>query len=498
MTAVDSPIVFRSDDVADFAAATGDVNPLHVSADYAHRTPYGEPVVHGVLVALAALARLPAPEGRAALSHVSAVFSSPTFCDTRYVLTTHGADNTHSAVLSDGSVPLARVTAQFDRRPGSQNRLRESEPRFSRQSARKDFEPASAAEATASGDWSPAAAPLRSLLRRLGLELPLDQAAVLGWCSYLAGMELPGRQALLYRVEVDFDADPAEGDRFGYRASVDRFDHRFNRLGVKGELSLGSRPYATASLVTLIRPASEARVGADLSAPVAQDLRGRTAVVVGASRGLGAATVEALARRGASVIGAYRSDHAAAEKLRVRLGGLTGAVHMVCGDLTDPAAAASLLKEADEPDFLICNASPPFQPLRVEPDHVDRILDHINDATRLVAVPLATFLPVLARQSGRVVVISSSFVERPAPTWPHYVAAKQAIEGLVRVASMQYPDVRFLVKRPPVLDTDLAASPIAVERPMAPEAIADAIANWLAAPPPDEVLTIEEQYPASV
>src|SRR5437764_10321352 len=115
MTAVDSPIVFIGDDVADFAAATGDVNPLHVSADYAHRTPYGEPVVHGMLVALAALAHLPTLDTGTALSRFSAVFSSPTFCNTQYTLTTHVADDSHTAVLSDGSVPLARVTAQFDR-----------------------------------------------------------------------------------------------------------------------------------------------------------------------------------------------------------------------------------------------------------------------------------------------------------------------------------------------------------------------------------------------
>ena len=130
----------------------------------------------------------------------------------------------------------------------------------------------------------------------------------------------------------------------------------------------------------------------------------------------------------------------------------------------------------------------------MEPEHVDRILDHIDRAIRLVAVPLAAFLPTLARRSGRVVVISSSAVERPVPTWPQYVAAKSAIEGLVRVASLQYPDVRFLVKRPPALDTDLAVSPLQAERPLAPGTVADAVADWLSDPPPEERLTIEQHY----
>jgi NAD(P)-dependent dehydrogenase (short-subunit alcohol dehydrogenase family) len=493
---VGTPIVFNGDDIADFAAASGDLNPLHVSAEYAHRTPYGQPVVHGVVVALAALAHMGPLEDRGlALSRFSAVFSAPVFCDAPYTLTTHSTHDSHTAVVSDGSTPLARVTGRFGRRGGSQDRLRDSGPRFGRRSA-GDFDPGRAVETATSGDWFPAVTPLRSLLQRLGLSLPLDQAAALAWCSYLAGMDLPGRQALLHRVHVEFDPDPAEGDRFDYRASVERFDSRFNRLEVAGELTLGSRPYATVRLVALVRRARQPRGAADPALPVSHDLQGRTAVVVGASRGLGAATVEALARRGASVVGAYRQDHAAAEELRRGLGERASRVRMVSGDLTDSAAAAALLEEADNrPDILICCASPPFQPLRIEPDHVDRILGHIDEAIRLVAVSLAAFLPALARQSGRVVVISSSSVERPVATWPHYVAAKQGIEGLVRVASLQYPDVRFLVKRPPVLDTDLAASPIAVERPTPPETVADAIATWLADPPPDELLTIEEQYP---
>ena len=42
-----------------FAAASGDRNPVHVSPEYARRTPFGEPVVFGALAALAAFAHLP-------------------------------------------------------------------------------------------------------------------------------------------------------------------------------------------------------------------------------------------------------------------------------------------------------------------------------------------------------------------------------------------------------------------------------------------------------
>ena len=42
---------FRADDVAQFAALSGDFYPLHLDADFARRTRFGAPVVHGMLTA---------------------------------------------------------------------------------------------------------------------------------------------------------------------------------------------------------------------------------------------------------------------------------------------------------------------------------------------------------------------------------------------------------------------------------------------------------------
>ena len=56
-------VCFTKQDLELFSAASHDRNPLHISEEYARTTPYGEPVVFGILGALAALSHLPDRQG---------------------------------------------------------------------------------------------------------------------------------------------------------------------------------------------------------------------------------------------------------------------------------------------------------------------------------------------------------------------------------------------------------------------------------------------------
>lgn len=86
-------------------------------------------------------------------------------------------------------------------------------------------------------------------------------------------------------------------------------------------------------------------------------LGGRTVLVTGGSRGIGAATTRALHRDGADVVVHYGRDHAAAEALRAELG---DRVHLVAANLTQPRATAHVWDAAVEAvghvDVLVNNA----------------------------------------------------------------------------------------------------------------------------------------------
>jgi NAD(P)-dependent dehydrogenase (short-subunit alcohol dehydrogenase family) len=160
----------------------------------------------------------------------------------------------------------------------------------------------------------------------------------------------------------------------------------------------------------------------------------------------------ALNLRGAAVFGMARSGNAD-DLSRTEV-----------GDAADTEALRRLRdrisREHGRLDFLICNAFPAVLPLRLEPNAAGRIEAYIQQAVSLTLTPLCEFLELLDRSNGCAVIISSIFVEHPVREFPHYIAAKRAVEALACVASLQYPRVCTLIVRPPKLLTAMTNTPL--------------------------------------
>ena len=80
-------------------------------------------------------------------------------------------------------------------------------------------------------------------------------------------------------------------------------------------------------------------------------LEGKTALVTGASRGIGRAIAAELATAGADVVLGYRSGKDEAEALAAEIGG-----RAVEADVSSPGDAARLVEEAGDVDILVNNA----------------------------------------------------------------------------------------------------------------------------------------------
>jgi len=172
-----------------------------------------------------------------------------------------------------------------------------------------------------------------------------------------------------------------------------------------------------------------------------------TALVTGASAGLGRALAAALVRRKWTVIGDARD--AAALRSAAREDGFTA----IPGDVTDPAHRASLAEACPSLDLLVNNASSlgvsPLPPLARYP------VPDLEDVYRVnVFAPLALtqlLLPALAR--GVVINISSDAAVEAYEGWGGYASAKAALDQLTAVLAAEHPDLSVYAVDPGDLRT---------------------------------------------
>jgi NAD(P)-dependent dehydrogenase (short-subunit alcohol dehydrogenase family)/acyl dehydratase len=466
-------VSFAEQDVAVFSDASGDRNPLHLSPDYARRTPYGRPVVFGCLGALACLSQIHLPAGWSARS-LEAEFGSPLFLGVKYRVETSEKEGRWRARLFDGSAPVVSVTVTAELSDGNE-RLEDfaTAPVFERVDAAVRQEEDIVPGLAISGVYACDAVALAALVERWG-GVDRRLAMLLCWSSYLVGMELPGESALFSKLVLCLRVtDPCPATMV-YRASVASIDSRFGQIVTDVSLMNGRSTVASGQCCSFIRASVPEVEEIDSTGVRLDSLAGRAAILVGSSRGLGAAMRQALEMRGAAVYGMARSANNG-ELSRTEV-----------GDAADPEALRRLrervLREHGRLDFLICNACPPVLPLRLEPNAAGRIAAYIDLAVSLTLGPLTEFLDLLNCNDGCAVIISSIFVEDPVKDFPHYVAAKRAVEMLGRVASLQYRRVRTLIVRPQKLLTAMTNTPLGRVNAASPGLIANCIAARLEDP----------------
>jgi len=183
-----------------------------------------------------------------------------------------------------------------------------------------------------------------------------------------------------------------------------------------------------------------------------EHVTGKTVVITGASKGIGAATARVLAKMGARIILAARS----ADALRA-LAEETGGIAVPC-DVSDYAQVAALFDTAGPVDVLINNAgliNPIARLADSDPAGWGRVVD-VN--VKGVYHGLRAALPgMIARGHGTIINISSGAATSALEGWSHYCATKAAVLSLTRVADKEVRDagVRVIGLSPGTVATDM-------------------------------------------
>src|SRR5467141_4790680 len=197
-------------------------------------------------------------------------------------------------------------------------------------------------------------------------------------------------------------------------------------------------------------------------------LQDKTAVVTGASRGIGRATAAALARAGAHVLVHYGRSAREAESLVSEIQTEGGLANAISADLGTPNGAALLAKQVrsivgDRLDVLVLNAGI---------SKAARLADYtVEDFDNLFATNVRSpfflvqqLLPVLGDRSNIVLISSAvarTVVGKPGlenPSILAYASTKGALETLVKhwAAILGARGIRVNAVAPGVIDTDMS------------------------------------------
>src|SRR3954469_20620704 len=218
-----------------------------------------------------------------------------------------------------------------------------------------------------------------------------------------------------------------------------------------------------------------------------------TALVTGASRGIGRAVARRLADDGHDVALGYAASADAAGELAAELRALGGRAVAVGADLADPAAADALVDAVEAQlgpvEILVANAGVNTPGRRVEEISLEE-WDRLHAVNLRAPFLLARrVLPGMARRGfGRIVLLSSVAAYTGGIIGAHYASSKAGLHGLAHSLSQQASGdgVTVNVVAPALIESDMLpggpdtraalAESLPVGRLGRPEEVADLIA----------------------
>jgi 3-oxoacyl-[acyl-carrier protein] reductase len=195
-------------------------------------------------------------------------------------------------------------------------------------------------------------------------------------------------------------------------------------------------------------------------------LSNKVALVVGGSRGIGAAVARRFSSLGSRVAIAYRTRSDAAEMLMSEIAAAGGQCIAIAGDITQTEAAQKIVRDTvaqyGRIDILVnCAGVAPYRPLSaIDAAFIREIFDANVLGTVLVT---QAALPHLTSPGGRIINFASALAFRPIPTSSIYAASKAAIVTLTLAFAKELGSKGITVNAvaPGVIETEMTSAIVA-------------------------------------
>jgi 3-oxoacyl-[acyl-carrier protein] reductase len=215
------------------------------------------------------------------------------------------------------------------------------------------------------------------------------------------------------------------------------------------------------------------------------DLTGKTAIVTGASRGIGRAIAHSLAGRGAMVVAAARGENAVATVADIRERG--GKAEAGSADVTDPpsvdALVSGVLERHGRIDILVNNAGITRDQLmlRMKRGDWDQVI--ATNLTSAFTCVQAVLKPMVKQRGGRIISISSVVGQMGNAGQVNYAASKAGLIGFSKALAREVASRNITVN---------VITPGLVETDMTKAITEQAQADWASAIPLGRLGTLDE------
>jgi acyl dehydratase/NADP-dependent 3-hydroxy acid dehydrogenase YdfG len=446
-----------------FANLSGDRNPIHIDSHAARRLQFGQTVVHGVHTFLAALDGLYQNSTIVgAISQCRVEFRAPLFQGQplQILIKDRQQEKVFLACFAGGSEVMrceVRTTQQElaeIKVPASPQRIAESQNLDSIQVASQVGAVECGMNLDVFSELFPSLATVVSARSFSSMLLGL---------TYVVGMVCPGRHSLMSSIQISRTDGLGIGNT-GIRFAVRRFDEAYrlasidvNGVGWAGVVKAFLRP----------APTTQTEMAQVLARVPEKKWTGRTALVIGASRGLGEVAAKIVAASGGKVLITYHRGESDARAVANDINAHGGNASILQLDVQDKVGGAlALIKEPLITDVLFF-ASP----------HIDQARSLAFDKVLFdayIAAYVTSLDSILVALGDRLAADfglfwpSSQYADHPPKGFAEYAAAKAAGEVFCNSLKFRYPKIAVQSPRLPPLRTDqtLSTIPVAVREPL--------------------------------
>lgn len=454
----DNYISFEDSDLESFAEESGDKNPLHVNKDYAKTTFYKEPVVFGMLGAISVL-----KEYDIHPMNLNVKFSAPVFKERKYSFGKENKRGNFCYCLEEDGNKLITVSP-------SEKDLKETEVRGAETRHIQMLDKANTLSDRA----------LKYGIIWEGEYYQKKDAdflhSVLEFCSYAVGMVTPGERALFIQAAISLKTIPLSNDKWYYKI----FTVSYNELLriMENEIHI----FCAGALIAICKVQVYVRADFHLDhvegEKGTQKYCGKTVLITGGTKGLGAEIAYQYAKEGATILLTYYHSEENAINVHEQLSKLCPSIELIRGDMGKYEDCVRIqeyvAQKYGEIDRLFLCAAIPTSHIEIAADMYPFFEKYIKVGMEMFSYPFMTLKPTV-RDKGKIVILSSSSVSQKeeVPQMMDYISVKTMIECVAECTFYKRKDTAsYYVVRPPKMFTEMNNTPTGRIGAIEPETIA--------------------------